>query len=436
LSLPLVLLRGRAAVKCFLAESAAIDFGKLPYRDEVVAFVRSRRNDGQRTFLTTACTTSLANGVAKTLGLFDGIIASDERHNLKGRVKATALIDKFGARGFDYVGDSRADIAVWAAARHGFVDGSLRPANRDGEVIERIPVERRAADRFRAIARALRPHQWVKNLLVFVPLIASHHVSDTAQLQSALLAFAGFCLCASSAYVLNDLLDVEADRAHPRKRLRPFASGDLSLVVGIALCPLLLLCAVAIALALPPMLQATLAAYYVATIAYSTVLKRKVMIDVITLAGLYTARIVGGGYAIAAPVSFWLLGFSMFLFLSIALVKRFTEFIVQERHAKGDVARRGYQIEDKPVVQSLGTASGMVAALVLALYINSDAVSALYRHPSRLWFMCPLLLYWIGRMWIVAGRGKMHDDPLLFAARDRMSYIVAALLGVVVWLAT
>jgi 4-hydroxybenzoate polyprenyltransferase len=436
LSLPLWLIKGRAVVKARLAERANIDFGSLPYREEVIAFIRERRKDGQPTFLTTASTARLAAGVAANLDLFDGVIASDHTHNMKGAAKAGALVTKFGHGRFDYVGDSRADLPVWQAARNAFSVGDFvdsTSASKCSKVIRSIASTVAPLRKFDALVRALRPHQWAKNLLLLVPLLASHRIGEMSSTLDTLLAFVAFCLCASSAYVLNDLLDLEADRSHPRKRTRPLASGDLPLIAGVVLGPALLLSATGLALLLSPMFQATLALYYVGTIMYSVVLKQRVMVDVIALAGLYTVRILAGGYAIAAPVSFWLLGFSMFIFLSLALVKRYTEFFFNDLIAGKQLERRGYALEDKQVVLGLGSASGMVAILVLALYINSDSVSALYRHPARLWLICPILLYWIGRVWIIAGRGKMHDDPVVFATRDRMSYIVALALAIVVW---
>jgi 4-hydroxybenzoate polyprenyltransferase len=282
--------------------------------------------------------------------------------------------------------------------------------------------------------RALRLHQWVKNLLVFVPLAAAHKLGNPELLAKAALAFVAFGLCASSVYVLNDLLDLPADRAHARKRQRPFASGAASVRVGVVLIPLLLAAAAAIATMLPLAFLATLAVYHVTTLAYSLWLKGKLMIDVLVLAGLYTLRILAGAAAVAIVPSFWLIAFSMFLFLSLAMVKRYSELLELRDAGVTNARGRGYEVTDLATLQSLGAAAGYCAVLVLALYINSNDVRINYTHPNRIWLLCPLLLYWVSRMWQRAGRGQMHDDPLVFALKDRISRYVGA-AGVIVMLA-
>jgi len=283
-----------------------------------------------------------------------------------------------------------------------------------------------ASASLRAAVRALRPHQWAKNLLVFVPLLAAHRFNDPAAIVEAMWAFAAFSLLASSAYLLNDLLDLGADRAHPRKRLRPLASGALGIPAGVVLCALCLVAATAMAMRLAPLFQATLAAYFVLTLAYSFRLKRAAILDVISLASLYTLRIIAGGFAIDAPASSWLLAFAMFLFFSLALVKRYAELISLELEGTRNAPGRGYAGHDVELVLALGSASAMVSALVLALYVNGESASHLYSRPAILWILCPILLYWISRIWLLAARGQMHDDPVLFAVKDSNSYFVAA----------
>jgi 4-hydroxybenzoate polyprenyltransferase len=249
---------------------------------------------------------------------------------------------------------------------------------------------------------------------------------------NASLAFLSFCLCASGVYLLNDLLDLDADRRHPRKRLRPFASGALPLAAGLIAAPLLGLAAFALALAISKLFALALAGYYVLTLAYSFALKRIAMLDTVVLAALYTIRIIAGTFALRIDVSFWLLAFSMFLFLSLAMIKRYTELRTLLRSGDSRSAGRGYSVDDLPLVQSLGGASGYLAVLVLALYINSTASIALYRHPTVLWLLCPLLLYWISRAWLIAHRGDMHDDPVVFAVSDQTSRLLLALSVIVV----
>jgi 4-hydroxybenzoate polyprenyltransferase len=288
----------------------------------------------------------------------------------------------------------------------------------------------------KVVAKALRVHQWAKNGLIFVPVAASHKLGDAAVLGHSLLAFLAFSLCASSVYLLNDMLDLEADRQHHSKCHRPFAAGQLGLLFGLIAAPLLLAVALAIAYVLPLKFLAVLGAYYVATLAYSFGLKRVVMIDVLALAGLYTVRIVAGAAATAIPLSFWLLMFAVFIFLSLAIVKRYAELHAMRQQGKLKAKGRGYQVEDIALLQSLGTAAGYLSILVLALYVNSPDISHLYRHPKLAWGLVPIMLYWISRIWMQTHRGQMHDDPLVFALKDKVSLVTGLAAAVVLWAAT
>ncbi|HYE14221.1 MAG TPA: UbiA family prenyltransferase [Pyrinomonadaceae bacterium] len=285
-----------------------------------------------------------------------------------------------------------------------------------------------------AALAALRAHQWIKNLLVFVPLIMAHRVFDAAALAHAGYAFAAWCLCASAVYVTNDLLDAEADRSHPYKKRRPLASGRLSARAALVLIPALLVPGLAVALLLLPALFAlSLALYLALTTAYSLSLKRVAIVDVMVLAGLYTLRVVSGGLATGIEVSPWLLAFSMFLFLSLAFVKRYTEL----REHGGEGSRRGYARDDMALLKSFGTASGYLSVLVLALYINnSREVTVLYRRPGALWLVGPCLLYWVTRVWLLADRGRLHDDPVVFTVKDPASYVVGAAVALLIIAAT
>lgn len=280
------------------------------------------------------------------------------------------------------------------------------------------------AGRIRVLVKALRPHQWTKNLLLFVPALLAHAAQPEVWIR-ALWAFAAFSLCASSVYVVNDLVDLRADRAHPSKRARPFASGALSPNVGMVLAPALLLGAFLLALALPSAFSAVLGTYYLATLGYSFFLKRLVLLDVLLLAGLYSLRLVAGGAAYQVPLSQWLLAFALFLFLSLAFVKRYSEVQALRREGATETRGRGYRAGDLEQLATFGSAAGYLSVLVLALYVNSEDVRRLYEHPARLWVMLPLLLFWISRVWLLAHRGQMNDDPIVFAIRDRPSYLVA-----------
>ena len=435
---------GRARTKEFLAERTTPDVAVLPYNDDVVRFVREQRATGRRIVLATATNQAIAERIAEHLGLFDEVLGSTAADNLKGTAKAEVLVRTFGEGGFVYVGDSAADLAVWRVAAGAVVvssrPGFVEQVRRVAAVEAVIPKPRHRP--LRALAGALRPHQWTKNLLVFIPLLASHRFDVPLDLARAGLAFALFSLVASAVYVLNDLMDVAQDRHHSRKRRRPFASGALPLWAGWMLWPaLLVLAAVGAALLLPPGFLLALAGYFALTLGYSLVLKRRAMWDVLALAVLYLARLIAGAVAIGVEVSFWLLCFAMFFFLSLALVKRYNELredrtLPASPDGPTKIRGRGYFATDLPLVESMGPAAGYVSALIVALYVYDDSTASMYATPQFLWITVPLLLFWISRVWLIAHRGEMHDDPVVFAIRDRTSYLVGALVVLGVVLAT
>lgn len=431
--------RGKAALKAGLAESGPVDVGLLPYDPEVLALIRAARAEGRPVVLATATHRSLAERVATHLGLFDRVLATEHALNLSAGNKRDALVHHYGEGGFDYAGNAEEDLPVWRAAREAIlVNPGAALEARSRREANVTAVIRSGGGRLADWAKALRLHQWLKNLLVFVPLLAAHRLDEPAVLLAALLAFLAFGLCASSVYVLNDLLDLEDDRKHARKRTRPFAAGRLAPQQGLAASAISLALALLLCLlALPAAFLGTLALYYGLTLAYSLFLKRRAMVDVLTLAALYTLRILAGAAACGIVVTSWMLAFSVFMFLSLALVKRYAEL----RHAReaGQVSRtpgRGYYPGDLDMIASLGGSAGYLAVLVLALYIDELGGSSLYRHPELIWLACPLLLYWISRTWMMTHRGEMHDDPVVFAARDGVSLVVGLLFGLVFWAAT
>jgi len=433
LYLPIWMLGGRASFKQRVAERVTPAASRLPYRPELIEYLERHKRAGRTLILVTAAHESTARSVAAYLGLFDRVMASDAQRNLKGGRKAAALVAEFGERGFDYAGDSRADLAVWSLARRALVVGSSAFAQRVGTLAQVEKVFERPAVSLTDWANALRVYQWVKNLLLFVPLIAAHKANDIGLVLHGLVAFLAFSLCASSVYVINDLFDLDADRAHPWKSSRPFASGRLSIASGIAAAPILLAIAFAIATRLPLGFMAILALYFAVALLYSLRLKRRAVLDVLVLAGLYTLRLLAGAAAVSVLASFWLLAFSMFLFLSLALVKRVGE--LGNLPADASAAGRGYRRDDLPVLMALGTASGYTAVMVFALYINSSTSELLYRHPRALWLLCPLLLFWVSRVWLFTHRGEMHDDPIVFAFRDPVSLWLVVPAAAILWLA-
>jgi 4-hydroxybenzoate polyprenyltransferase len=431
LQLPLWLSRGKAKFKREVAKHASINIARLPFRPELLEWLDTERTAGRRLVLVTAADRSIADGVANRLGFFSEVIASDGINNIAGEGKCRALLDRFGEKGFDYVGNDSKDEAVWRSSRQAVVVGSAALVERARQICEVTKVFPVTRPPLRAWAKALRLHQWVKNILIFVPAVSGHRFLDPFVLSAAIRAFVAFGLCASSVYIVNDLLDLDADRDHPRKRTRPFAAGVLSASSGLVVAAFLLASAIALAITINWYFVGVLTGYYVLTWAYSVRLKRAAIVDVMTLAALYTVRIIAGAAATLIAPSFWLLAFSMFIFISLGCVKRYTElYDAKPASMTAKQHGRGYWKSDLPLLLSLGTSSGFCTALVMALYLNSPESQSLYRHSKPLWLLCPLILYWISRVWLLAVRGQMHDDPVVFALRDRISMMVLVLAGI------
>jgi 4-hydroxybenzoate polyprenyltransferase/phosphoserine phosphatase len=440
LALPFWLAAGRARLKRELARRAGtVAPQSLPYRVEVLEWLDAERRAGRRIVLATASDEEVARPIALHVG-FDEVIASDGRGNLKGARKRDALLARFGERGYDYAGNERADLAVWARARRAIVvsadAGLLRAARGACAEARAIPV---APVRLAHVARALRVQQWPKNLLVLVPMLTAHRVADAASWAGATLAFVAFCLAASAVYIANDLLDLDSDRAHEAKRRRPFASGDLGLGWGAALAPLLMAGALAFAATGGPRLAGVVAAYLALGLAYSLRLKRYAVLDVGLIAVFYALRIFAGAVAIDVVVSNYLFAFAAAMFVSLALAKRHGELSRAAQRGSELAQRlpgRGYRTSHARAVGWIGAASGALAIAVFALYIGSREVTLLYRTPSILWAAAVLQLFWIARLWRLAHRGELEEDPLAFALHDPASYAVAALTLGVVYLAT
>lgn len=429
---PFWLFKGKAYLKERISLEIDLDASVLPYCVPLVSLLRQEYENGRSLVLATASHEKYALGVAKYLGFFDEVIATNMSSNLSGIGKANRLIERFGKNGFDYVGNAKVDLEIWPFAQQVIVVNPEFGVERIAR--QKFPTALVLEDRkplFKTIFRSLRIHQWLKNVLVFVPLIAAHKLSDLDSIMPGLAAFFAFGLCASSVYILNDLLDLESDRHHATKSKRPFASGDISILTGIFLIPILLGFSIAISLEwLPSYFLLCLGVYYLLTMVYSFWAKNRVVVDVMFLAGLYTMRILSGAAAISVKPSFWILAFSMFIFLSLAIVKRYAELFLVLKSGKNKARGRGYLVEDLPLLQSLGGTSGYLSVLVLALYINSPEVHILYSHPEGLWSLCPMLLFWISRIWFKTHRGEMHDDPIIFAAKDFVSILVLLVCGV------
>jgi len=431
--------RSKAHLKAELAARTEFDASVLPYRHDVLAWLEAEHRNGRRLVLATASVSGQAQAVADQLGIFDEVIATVDGVNLKGGAKRAVLVERFGERGFDYVGDHGADLTVWDAAATGHVVAARRSLpERVARVTEVGRVFPAPGGRLRALGSLLRPYQWVKNALVLVPLFTAQRLDDATAVLQMLVALVAFCLVASSVYILNDLADVVHDRHHPRKRLRPFASGRVGLLAGWLLWPALAVVGFALSLALlPPLFSAALAAYLVLTTAYTFRLKKQPVLDVVVLGLLYTSRIVAGAAAIDVELSMWLLTFSMFFFLSLALIKRVNE-LTRIRRSMGQVGvqvrGRGYVETDLELLSSYGVASSVAAVVIFSLYVDDPKTSVLYATPQLLWCGVPVLLAWLMRMWLLAHRGTMDEDPIIFATRDR-ACLVAGLLVVAVFVA-
>ena len=432
------LLKGKVSFKYYLASAVIPSVIDLPYNKDLLAWLEVQRNSGAKLVLATASDKRIANAIAEYLGIFDEVFGT-EKVNLSCERKRMLLVERFGDSGYEYIGNSSDDLSVWKSASVVHIVnpefGVLRAANKI------CPVKTIFENRppyLKSLIKTLRIHQWAKNLLIFVPLIASHRIFETQLLLNGLLAFFAFGLCASSVYVLNDLLDLPDDRQHPSKCNRPLAAGTFPIIHALFLIPVLLLAAFSLALFfLPTSFVVVLAAYYVLTLIYSLWLKRIVMMDVVVLAMLYTIRVVAGATAMSLVATFWILAFCMFIFLSLAFVKRYTELC--DARQKGTVDKtsgRGYYPADFELLASLGGASGYISVLVLALYINDAAASALYHDQRWMWAACPLLMFWLSRVWLLAHRGQMHDDPIVFALRDNVSRWIGLSFVLVFVLAT
>jgi 4-hydroxybenzoate polyprenyltransferase len=422
---------GRAHLKSRIADRVTLDSEGLPYRRAVLEYLQAERATGRQLVLATAADERVARQVADRLGLFDTVLASDGEVNLSGEQKRRHLVSAFGEKGFDYVGNAARDLPVWSSARSAVLVGPTARLRRRAEGVAEVG---RVLDddptTLLDYLQALRLHQWLKNLLVFVPLVAAHRLGEVTPLAQASTGFLAFGLCASSVYLFNDLMDLEADRHHPRKRARPLAAGRVPVTMAPALILILLAGALVVSLGLPKLFLGALGAYVVLNVAYSIWLKSVPVLDVLILAGLYTLRIMAGAAATGVWPSTWLLAFSMFLFLSLALVKRYAELMAMRALDGAKAKARGYRLDDAELLASLGGGAGYLAVLVLALYVDG-AARVLYSRPQLIWVLCVLLLYWISHLWLMAHRKRMHDDPLVFAIRDRTSQVLLGLMAVV-----
>ena len=425
---------GKARVKAEVNARVTLDATHLPYNQALLAFLREQHRLGRPIYLATGADAGLARRVAAHFAFFSGVLASDGTTNLTGGHKLAGLQQRFPV--FDYIGNARPDLPALAHSRHAYLANpslGLRMAVK----ARKLPAVRTFSDRkplLPTILKAIRTHQWAKNALLFLPLLMSHQIS-VQSLTRAVIAFFCFSFIASANYLVNDLLDIENDRRHFKKRFRPFAAGDLDVTLGAAIAVLAIAASCAMLPSLPLNFALWLLAYAIVTSAYSFYLKRVALVDVLVLSGLYTLRILAGGAATQTPISPWLSSLSIFLFLSLAMVKRFSELANLRERGASSSHGRGYLVADLEQIRAFGTASAYAAVVVFSLYISRPDVSDLYRHPGRLWLIVPFILYWLNRVWLKASRGEMDEDPVIFAIRDRQSLAIAVCIAVLAFFA-
>jgi len=438
LYMPFWLLKGKAYLKNRIATYTQLRPNNIAYNEDVLSFLRSEHAKGREIILATASDCQIAENVARHIGIFSGVLASDGIVNLSGKNKLAAIKNFIGSRGFEYLGNSYADLHIWREATKAHL---VKPTRRLFDKVKKVAaVERVFAStekKWTALIRSLRPHHWVKNLLLFVPLVTSHKINDPELLFRAFIAFMSLSLCASCSYIINDLLDLPADLQHPRKRFRPFASGTLSIKTGLLLSLLLFVTGFTLSISILHVpFTLMLGLYIILTTAYSLFLKEIPILDVLVLAGLYALRVIAGGVVVDIDITTWLVGFAIFIFLSLAFVKRYTELLLIQSEDKKALEGRGYIVRDIEIIRVVGPVSGYLSVLVLALYIHSNEVLLLYKHPWVLWFLGPCFLYWITRIWLIAHRGQMHDDPIVFTIKDKISYILGIVIVIILFTAT
>lgn len=420
-----LLFGGRPNLKRQLARRAMLAPEKILYNRELIEFLQAEHERGRRIILVTAADQQLAEMIAAHTGVFDGVYGTRDRQNLKGRIKADFLRDTFGDRGFAYAGDSLSDMHVWKIASAAYVVGTKAMADHAASVTEVLRWFPREKGGLTSWSKAIRIRHWSKNLLMLAPLLLAHRLSW----HSLLLTLAGvilFGLCSSGIYILNDLLDLHSDRAHPWNNGRPFASGRLSIGSGILMSLLLLGVSFGLgALAVNGRFAGALALYAFTAIVYSMRIKRVAILDVFVLSSFYTFRIWAGALITDVPLSQWFMGFSLFFFLSLAMAKRYSELVHASEQADSGNSGRSYRASDRELLMNIGMASCFSAIVILSLYVHSNEVMALYQRPGLLLLLCPLILYWSCRIWLKAHRGELNEDPVSLALSDPISYCVA-----------
>lgn len=435
LIMPFWIFQGRSVFKDEVAKRITLPVNLLPYRLDLIHYLSEKKKQGREIILATAAHYSIANSIAEHLGLFSCVLASNATQNLKGINKLVDIQRNVGSE-FVYAGNSHADLVVWRGAKAAILAGvssSVACVAKKTVAIEHeffnVP------SGLGEWLRALRVHQWTKNLLLFIPLLSSFAFFDQKAVYTTFLAFVAFSVAASSTYILNDLWDLDNDRAHVRKCKRPFASANLSILMGLMVATVGLLLALVLAYFVSEAFFLMLWLYLFLTSVYSWILKVYVLMDVLMLSLLYTLRIVAGSVAAGVVTSSWLLAFSVFIFFSLALVKRCAELVTLQQNGKDATFGRDYRISDLTILWPLGVAAGVAAIVVFGLFISAPETKIRYATPDMLWLVAIILIYWIARLWIKTSRGEMHDDPIVYAIKDGASRIAVVVMVMVLLLA-
>ena len=433
-AIPVWLLKGRPYLKVQLAKRVQVPIEQVPVNEEFHEFLQKEKDRGRKLVLISASNQTVVEQVSSHFDLFNECFGSNESTNLKANNKLARIQELNNGKSFSYAGNSSADLPIWKESAEVLLvncsqslEGKIKTTN--AKSFDSAPSQ------FNKLLETMRPHQWLKNLLVFVPLILSHQINQLDLLFLSIIAYVSFCLCASSVYLLNDMLDLKSDRQHTTKSKRAFAAGDLPLATGFFAGPLLFLMGVLFALLLPQSFLLVLMIYWLLTSLYSFCLKRLFLMDVITLAVLYTMRVIAGSAAISVQTTVWLITFSFFLFLGLALVKRVIELLNVIGEGKQRIEGRAYLYTHIWLLSRIGKASSATAIIVFILYITAPETIQLYSSPLILWLICPLLMYLLFRIWQFAHTQKLEEDPVLFALTDRIGQVIAVVCGALIWLA-
>ena len=432
--LPFWLIKGKAHLKEKIVERTIPEPDDLPFHEDFIDYLRQQKAKGRKLVLITASHEKIAKKMGDHLDLFDKAIGSNIGLNVRGKYKQRHLTELYGEKGFDYAGDSKPDLHVWRTARRAIlVHPKQGVTAREKKIAEIEKIFPRDKAGIKTYLKQIRVYQWIKNILIFLPLLMAHRISQPELFFDAFIAFFSFSFTASFVYVINDLVDLPSDRRHPRKRLRPLASGKIPIVYGALMAPVLLIIGVGLSLLfLSYEFLYILLSYLIITFLYSFLLKKLYIIDIIILSILYTLRLIAGAVAVDVPLSQWLMEFSVFFFLSLAINKRFTELLMMQKKNQVNSHGRGYNVGDIELMKIIGPVSGYISVLVFVLYLHSEEIVVLYSKPEVLWLVAVCLLYWITRIWFITTRGKMHDDPIIFTGKDPVSYIIGIIVVLLV----